>query len=106
MSVVNPIKELGSRIIDGIFTNKTFETRVPLEDGYLFWKRRFIIQPGQPAYNDLVRELSDKGFEVIYRPYKELPGDFMHGYYPECTYLKVRPSQYQKTQIIIDNDPF
>lgn len=104
--IVNPIKQLASNIITNIFSNKQFETNVPLQSGWLFWKKNHLIYPGQPAYDDLVKELKDKGYEVKYKPYHEMPLDAMHGFYPKCTNIKVKPSEFEKTIIIIDNDPF
>lgn len=74
--------------------------------GALFWKKNYFLNEKTPAraklLEDLKKELVDKGYEVRYYPYHELPGDIMYGYRPENTKIKVKPSETGKTVIIIE----
>jgi hypothetical protein len=37
--IVNPIKDLAVQKINSIFQNKLFERPIPLQEGFLFWKK-------------------------------------------------------------------
>jgi hypothetical protein len=103
-SIKNPIKKVAVDIIADIFKNKRFEEYIPLQTGSLFWKKNYFLNGKTPALEDLKKELIDKGYEVRYNPYREMPGDFKYGYRPENTKIKVKPSETGKTLIIIDNN--
>lgn len=103
---VNPIKALAVEIISNMIHKKQYEVRMPLQSGSLWWTKGYLISENDHAYKDLVHELGSKGYEVKYKPYRELPGDAQYGIRPICTYFKIKPSEFDKTTIIIDNDPF
>jgi hypothetical protein len=100
----NPIKKVAADIIANIFKTKRFEEYVPLQTGMLFWKKNYFLNENTPALEDLKKELLDKGYEVKYYPYHEMPGDIMFGYRPKNAKIMVKPSETGKTIIVIDND--
>ena len=102
--IENPIKKVAKETIVNIFKTKNFEEYVPLQTGFLFWKKNYFLNETTPGFEDLKKELLDKGYEVRYYPYNEMAGDCMYNYAPENTKIKVKPSENGKTVIIIDND--
>lgn len=102
--IENPIKKVAANLITEIFKTKRFEEYVPLQTGFLFWKKNYFLNEKTPALEDLKKELLDKGYEVRYYPYYEVPCDIMNGFRPENTKIKVKPSETGKTIIVIDND--
>jgi len=99
---VNPIKDLAVQKINSIFQNKLFEQKIPLQEGFLFWKKNYTLFTEEPALKDLINELGEKGYNVVYIP----RSDIMYRSFGcnKYTNITVKPSETEKTTIIISND--
>lgn len=97
--VVNPIKTFTLTKLKNIFDNKLFEQHIPLQEGFLFWKKNYFITKYDNAYLDIKTELEKKDYFI---PRTDYTCDY-YGY-PECTYIKIEPCETGKTKIIFDND--
>ena len=106
IAIPNPIKTLATDILTSMLMKRQFEEYIPLQSGAFWWVKSHLITPETPAYKDLVKELESKGYKVVYKPYRECPLDFQHGVFPLKTYFMIKPSEYDKPTIVINNDPF
>ena len=62
--VINPITQLIRDKIIYALNNKKFNEYIPLQNGFLFWKKNYMINSGSPEFLDIKKELEDKGFDV------------------------------------------
>jgi Holliday junction resolvase len=65
-------------------------------------EKNYTLTPYETAYRDLVNELEKKGYEVKYIPRSNFTCDY-YGF-GKSTYITIKPSETEKTKIIISND--
>jgi hypothetical protein len=62
---------------------------IPLQEGFLFWKKNILIGNNCPAFLDIQKELIDKGFDVNYIPHLDEP---LCSSYPKYTNIRIKPN--------------
>lgn len=96
----NPITQLIRDKIIYALDNKNFNEYIPLQDGFLFWKKNYMINSFSPEFLDIKKELEGKGYEVEYYPYKH---PHLHPL-PANTKIKIIPRDSGKNIIQFDNN--